>query len=483
MATEKNFEFSNRQRTLIMIPVLLGGFIACLNETLLNVAFPQLMSSLHVSLEAVQWLATAYMLIIGILVPVSAFLLETFTTKRLYLMAMILFTVGTFCCALSPSFPVLLVSRLLQGVGSGIMIPIIMYTILAIYPPARRGTAMGISMLVVVLAPTFGPTLSGLILHHLSWSALFWIILPLGIIAIVLGTLNMVNISSLAKPKIDVLSIILSTIGFGGLLFGVSSMESKGFLNTTVLVSLLCGIVALIVFSKHQFTLPQPMLELGIFRFPMFTLGTIITFIIFMVPFAAGIILPTYMQAKMGMTPFTAGLALLPGGIFATCTMPLSGIIYDKIGVKLLATVGFVILAVTMFFFAHISATTGMAALIVLHICMTTSIALIIAPMQTNSLNQLSAEYHAHGVVILNTTQQIAAATGSTLYIGLMGAMQARYLAQFPHPGLAEQQAAMISGADTAFTAAFIVVVIGLILSFFVKRPEKQYTTAADKVT
>ena len=474
MDMEKELNLTDKQRTLIMMPLLIGGFIALLNETLLNVAFPQLMSTLNVSTSTVQWLATAYMLIIGVLVPVVAFLLKTFSTKTLYLTAMILFTIGTISCGFSQSFPVLLISRMVQGAGTGMLIPIMINTIMETYPPARRGTAIGIGMMVVVVAPGIGPTLSGLILQYFNWHWLFFFILPFALLAIILGMITLKNVTTLTKPKIDVLSVVLSSIGFGGLIFGICSIESKGFLNATIVVSLLCGIGGLVLFSKRQFTLKQPMLELRAFRYPLFTLGAAMIFITFMMPFAVNIILPTYMQSALGITPMVAGVALLPGSIINGFVAPLSGRLYDKIGAKPLAVTGFSALTLAMFFLSRISSATTLIMLIALQVCMLIGVGLIFTPIQANSLNQLPKEYNAHGVAILNTLQQISGAFGSSLFIGLMGAVQSKHLEIINNPDILQQNAAIISGVDTAFTAALIMVVIGLILSFIIKRYKKE---------
>lgn len=466
----KRYQFTTRQQILIMLPLLIGGFIALLNETILNVAFPKLMSELNVSLSTIQWLGTAYMLVIGILVPVTAFLIKTFSTKKLYLSAMVLFTIGTILCGISQSFPFLLVSRVLQGAGTGMLLPIMMDTIMTIFHPSKRGTAMGISMMVVVAAPGIGPTLSGFILQYLDWHWLFFIMLPFSAFAIIMGMIFLKNFSVLTKPKIDVFSILLSTIGFGGFIFGISSIETFGFFSIEVIVSLICGIAGLFVFSKRQFALKQPMLELRVFRYPMFTLGTVVLFISFMMPFAVNIILPTYMQNVLGVTTFTAGLALLPGSILNVIVVPMAGRFFDKIGAKPLVFTGFVALTITMFFLSRISGATVLAMLIALQILMTFGIGLIITPAQTNSLNQLPKKYMAHGVAILNTTQQIAAAFGSSLFIGLMGAVHAKHLEKIKNPNISQQHLATIEGANTAFTAALILVSIGLFLSFLIKK-------------
>ena len=471
--TKEKESLTNRQRTLMMISLMLGGFIALLDETILNVAFSQLESNLHVPMSTIQWLATAYMLIIGILVPVVAFLLKTFSTKTLYMTAMFLYTIGTIFCGFSQSFPALLISRMIQAAGAGMLMPIMMNTVMEIYPPEKRGSAMGMAVMVVVAAPAIGPTLSGLILQYLNWHWLFFLILPFALLAILLGALNIKNVTTLTKPKIDIPSVILSTVGFGGLIFGVCSIENMGFLNVSVLISLICGIGGLILFSRRQLKIKQPMLELRTFRYPMFSLGTVMIFFTFMMPFAVNIILPTYMQSVLGMEPFAAGLAVLPGCILSVFIAPISGRLYDKIGAKPLLTAGFAALTVAMFFLSHISESTNLITLIALQACMTVGISLIATPTQANSLNQLPQEYNAHGVAILTTVQQIAAAFGSSLFIGLMGVVQTKNLLGITNPSIGQKHAALISGADAAFTAALILVVIGFIASFFIKRREK----------
>ncbi len=467
---EKELKFNSKQRALILLPMLMGGFIALLDETILNVAFAQLGSDLQVSLSTLQWLATAYMLTIGILVPVVAFLLKTFSTKTIFLFAMLLYTVGTICCGFSQTFPVLLISRIVEAAGAGMLMPIMINTIMEIYPPAKRGAALGIVMMVVVLAPGIGPTLSGLILQFLSWHWLFFLTLPFAFIAIILGAINIKNVSVLTKPKIDFLSIVLSTIGFGGFIFGICSIENMGFLNATVAISLLCGIGGLILFSKRQFALKQPMLELRAFRYPMFTLGVVLIFIAFMMPFAVNIILPTYFQSVLGVAPFVAGLALLPGCVVNGISAPLVGRLYDQKGAKLMVIAGFAALTVAMFFLSRLSVATNLIMVIVLHVCVFLGISLIFTPAQANSLNQLPKQYVADGVAILNTFQQIAAAFGSSLFVGLMGAIELKSLENFITPDVLQRQAAMVSGVDMAFTTALVIVVTGLVLSFFIRQ-------------
>jgi DHA2 family lincomycin resistance protein-like MFS transporter len=467
---ERKMDFTDAERRVIMIPLLLGGFVALLNETILNVAVPSLMASLKVSTSTVQWLSTGYMLIIGILVPVVAFLLENFTTRKLYLFAMSVFLFGTICCGFAESFPVLLVFRLVQGAGTGMLIPIMMNMIMVMYPPEKRGSAMGLSVLVMVAAPAIAPTLGGIILQRLGWHWLFFSVIPFAVAAIALGYAFLRNVSSLKKPKIDILSVCLSTAGFGGILFGVCSIESLGLRDPAVAASLAGGLGGITLFSFRQFSLREPMLDLRAFRFPMFSLGIVIMMLGFLIPFSMNIILPTYLQGALGMTPFQSGLAMLPGSILCVLVVPLSGIMYDRIGAKPLVVSGFALLALSMFFLSRISAGTTLAAIIALHMCTYLGTSLVNTPIQTNSLNQLPKSYHAHGVAIVNTLQQIAAAFGSSLFIGLLGARQEKILSVIQNPTPLDRQSAMVSGAGLSFSAALLAVLVALIASLFIRK-------------
>jgi len=453
--------------------LLLGSFIALMNETLLNVAFPQLMSDLNVPIGSVQWLATAYMLVVGVLVPVVAFLLKSFTTRSLYVTAMGLFTVGTVFCAFCHSFPALLASRMVQAVGTALMFPIMLDAIVEIFPPARRGTAIGASMMVVVLAPGIGPTLAGIVLAHFDWHYLFLLTIPLAVLATLLGIAFLKNVAMITKPRIDIPSILLSFIGFGGLILGVCSIEECGLMNAQVLASVLSGVTGIYLFVQRQLSIEQPLLEVRALKHPQFALGVSMIFIAFMMTFALNIILPVFAQRALGMSTVAAGLLLLPGSIVNGVTSPIAGKLHDRYGAKPLVMAGFSILVVTMFGLANITTTTPLGTLIALQIGMMLGDVLIFSPMQAYSLNQLPRKLGVHGISIISTAQQIAAAFGSSLFIGLMGAVEMRNLYNTPFPDQIQKQMAIVSGTNMAFGAATAVSLAGLALSIFLISKDK----------
>jgi DHA2 family lincomycin resistance protein-like MFS transporter len=275
-------DLNNIKRGPIMVALIVGMFVAALNETLMGNALPELMKSFGVSATTVQWLATAYLLIVGVLVPVTAVLQQWFTTRQMFLSAMSLFFVGTVVSAMSPDFGVLLVGRIIQAIGTGMLLPLTMNVIMTIYPPEKRGGAMGMLGLVVMFAPAIGPTISGLIVDGLSWRWLFYLVLPFALLSIIVGIAVLKNVSDVTKPRVDLLSIGLSTIGFGGIVFGFSKAGELGWSVPEVLWTITAGGVALALFVWRQLLLKEPVMNLRAFRYPIFALVAVLLFVLLM---------------------------------------------------------------------------------------------------------------------------------------------------------------------------------------------------------
>lgn len=461
----------------IMAVLLFGGFVALFNETILNIALSRLMVEMSITAATAQWLVTGYVLVVGILVPVTAFLIQTFTTKQLYLSAMILFLIGTILAALSTTFPLLLISRMIQASGTGMLVPLMMNTVLIINPPEKRGAAMGLCVSVILLGPAVGPTFSGIVLQFFSWHALFYTLIPFAIFSIIIGKIYLQDVSELTKPKIDYLSVLLSTIGFAGIIYGISSIGNINSNKLIIIIPLVVGIISLILFSKRQLSLKQPMLELRAFKYPLFSRGVILIMITMMILFSMNMILPMFFQGALKETSFEAALALLPAIIVNAVMTPIMGRIYDKKGAKILVPTGFAIMSVFLGLLSRITASTSSALIIVLYCFLFLGVAMIMTPIQTNSLNQLPKEYYPHGVAIINTLQQIAAAIGSSLFIGIMSSVQSNYLKNASNSKEPSQQiSALVSGFNNALTAALIFVVIGFVLSLFLKSKGKKVT-------
>ena len=454
--------------------LVFSAFLAVFNETILNVALSSLMTEMNVTAGTIQWIITAYMIVVSVMVPVTAFLIQTFETKKLYLGAMTLLLIGTICAACSGSFVMLLISRMLQASGTGMMIPIMMNTVLLITPQEKHGSAMGICGCAISLGPALGPTVSGIILQFFSWHALFIILIPLIVLAMLLGHINLVNVSTLTKPKIDIISIILSTIGIGGVIYGISSLSGGG--NKKIIgIIFIIGILALIVFCKRQLSLKEPMLEIRAFKYPFFSIGVVLVMISMMTMFTMNVMLPMFLQGALKTTTFVAAMVLLPAALANGLVTPIGGKIYDKVGVKVLIPVGFTIILVALFILSRSNSETSLIKIIVSYIAVCIGVGITMSPCQTSSLNQLPKEAYPHGVAIVNTLQQISAAIGSSLFIGIMSAAQLKAL-----NNSATEQVAVATGFQSGVSVAVIFVIVGLCLSFTLRLGKKKKCSPSD---
>ncbi|GMA64659.1 DHA2 family efflux MFS transporter permease subunit [Alicyclobacillus fastidiosus] len=255
----------------ILISLVIGAFAAILNQTLLNVAIPKLMNDFNVSANTVQWLSTGYMLANGIVIPLTAYLMGTFTTRQLFLGAMTMFGLGSVCCAVAPDFVVMMIGRVIQAIGAGMMMPLMMTVIMTLYPPETRGKAMGTIGIAMFFAPAVGPTLSGWIIQNYSWRVLFYIVIPVAVIDIIVAAIYLKNVTERTFPKFAFLSFLSSTIGLGALLYGFSEAGSKGWGSGVVVVSVIIGVVFLILFVIRELTTSHPLLNLRVFKVGVLT--------------------------------------------------------------------------------------------------------------------------------------------------------------------------------------------------------------------
>ncbi|NBD23271.1 DHA2 family efflux MFS transporter permease subunit [Paenibacillus glycinis] len=455
------------KRGPIVAALIIGAFVAILNETLLNIAFPDLMTEFSIAPATIQWLSTAYMLVIGILVPVTALLQQWFTTRQMFLTAMILFLAGTIVCGAAPAFGVLLVGRVVQALGTGLLLPVMMNTILVIFPPEKRGGAMGMIGLVIMFGPAIGPTLAGLIIDQLNWRWLFFLVVPLAAFSVIFAAAFLRNVSDITKPKVDILSILLSTAGFGGIVYGFSKAGEGSWSAPEVVWTITVGGIALALFIIRQLLVREPILDLRAFRFPMFSLVTVMMLVLMMTLFSTMILLPLFLQTALLMTAFSAGLTLMPGGIINGVMAPISGKLFDKYGPRVLVVPGLILVLLAVWLFTYISVDTSAGYVVALHIILLVGISLVMMPAQTTGLNQLPRSLYPHGTAILNTLQQVAGAIGTALFISIMSSGTKDFMAEKPNATPAE---GLVAGLHDAFVIGFAIGCVALVLGFFIKR-------------
>lgn len=463
-----------------MIAILfIGAFAAFLNNTLLNIALPTIMIEFSVSPSKVQWVTTSYMLVNGILIPASAFFIQRFSNRGVFLSAMSFFTIGTFIAMISPEFWVLVLGRMLQAAGSGMMMPLLMNIILIAFPVERRGTAMGVFGLVMFTAPAIGPTLSGWIIEHYTWRTLFAIILPFGLVALLYAFFKLKNMTTTREIKLDVISLILSSIGFGSLLYGFSAVGDHGWASINVYGMITVGAIALLLFILKQMKMDEPMLDFRIYKYPMFALSSVISVTISASMFSGMILTPIYIQTIREISPFHSGLLMLPGAILMGIMSPITGKLFDKYGAKGLALLGLSIMTYCTYLLSRLTMVDTYFYLMAIYTARMFGMSLVSMPVMTNGLNELPTRLNPHGTAMNNTLQQVSGAIGTALLLTMMttktkaaGLTLANQVASgektvhYPIEHLA-----MLEGINYSFFISTILAITALGLALFIKRP------------
>lgn len=464
----------------IVIALIIGAFVSLLNETLLGNALPILMQDLQVTPAKIQWLTTGYMLVVGVLVPITAILQQWWTSRQMFLTSICTFLVGTIFAAAAPNFEILLLGRIIQAAGTGLMLPLMMNTILVIFPPEKRGGAMGMMGLVMMFAPAIGPTLSGIIVDRLDWRWLFIIVIPLTVISVICGALYMRNVTVVTKPKVDFLSIILSTIGFGGIVYGFSSSGDLGWSVPEVYGTLIAGGIALLLFILRQLTVKNPILNLRAFRYPMFSLTIVLMFIVMMSMFSTMVLLPLFLQTVLLVTAFKSGLIMLPASILNGIMAPITGKMFDRFGPRVIIIPGVAIIAIAVWMFSNITATTSTLEIIINHILLMIGISLVMMPVQTHGLNQLTPELYPHGTAIFSTLSQVAGAIGTALFISRMSNSVGKNIKLLEDPNdPAQLMQAQIGGYQDAFELGLVLAIVSLVLALLIRKRSAKASSAS----
>ncbi|MDO6654356.1 DHA2 family efflux MFS transporter permease subunit [Anaerobacillus sp. 1_MG-2023] len=469
----------------ILAILIVGAFIAFLNNTLLNIALPSIMADLQIETATVQWLTTGFMLVNGIMIPATAFLIEKYSVRRLFLVAIGLFTIGTVVAGMAEIFPVLLGGRMLQASGSAIMMPLLMNVMLVSFPIEKRGAAMGVFGLILMAAPAIGPTLSGWIIENYDWRMLFHFVTPIAITIFLLGFFLLKDKKEKVNIRLDLFSLILSSIGFGGILYGFSSAGNKGWDSPQVYLTIGIGVISLTTFIIRQSKQERPMLNFSIFKYPMFALSSSITMVLNMAMFSGMLLLPIYVQTIRGISPLDAGLMMLPGALVMAFMSPITGRLFDKIGGRILATTGLAITVVTTYLFSTLSMDTTYNYIMILHAVRMFGMSMVMMPVSTNGLNQLPARFYPHGTAMNNTLNQVAGAIGTALLVTIMSNRTESAAADLAReaatsgavdPTMQQQIAmqAMLEGINFAFFVATFIAGLAFVLSFFIKRAGRE---------
>lgn len=443
---------STKKPAAILFVAAFAAFLATFNETFLNVGFAPIMESLSVDVSTVQWLATAYMLGAAVMVPVSAFAYRSFPTRPLFCTTAALLVIGSVIGGLAPNFAILLVGRIVQALGTGMLIPIGMNITLEIAPREKLGTYMGIMGAMTTLGPSSSVILAGLILAVADWHMLLWVFAVLSLLCLLSGAVILGDIAHLTHPRLDALSVALIGVALIGILYGVSTILSGSVI--VALVAMALGIVALMVFVRRQGKLAEPLIDLRPLHIPVFAVGVVVNMLSLVTIFAMNIIVPTFMQSVLGTPPLIASLTLFPAILCSCVASPLAGRVYDKRGPAILLPVGFACIAVFSVLTSAFIATASPVLLAVIYIPVICGSALIIGPVQSFALSRLAPEMNPHGVTVMSTGFQIAGCFGSSVFTGVYAAVGAGAMAAGVQAAQAAAEGMLWSGILVGVFAA-----------------------------
>ncbi|MDR6414533.1 DHA2 family efflux MFS transporter permease subunit [Pseudarthrobacter sulfonivorans] len=458
-------EKMSRESVTIIATLLVATFVVILNETIMNVALQRLMVDLGVDAPTVQWLSTGFMLTMAVVIPTTGFILQSLSTRAVFMLAMGLFAGGTALAAVAPGFEVLLLARIVQAGGTAIMLPLLMTTILTLVPLAKRGAVMGNVSIAISVAPAMGPTVSGLILEHFTWRFMFVFVLPVALAALAIGAKYLTNVGETGKTKLDFLSVFLTVPAFGGLVYGLSQIGGghggQSGPGTMAIAALVIGVASLAVFVLRQLRLQKaeaPLLDLRAFNFRMFTVSVLLMVVAMMALFGGVILLPLYLQEIRGLGSLETGLALLPGGLAMGLLGPFIGRLFDKVGPLPLTVTGSILMVLSLWQFSMLDAGTPVWWIVTLHVGLSFGLALLFTPAFTTGLNPLPPHLYSHGSAIMSTTQQVAGAAGTALLVSIFAVVSAA--------------SGLVAGMSAAFLTATVIALAAVVLSAMMRKTE-----------
>lgn len=406
---------------LVMMGLYLGAFVGMFGETSLNIAMPQLTQVFGVDTSLMQWMVIGHMLVIGLVLPFASLLMKWFPIRKLTFFALGIFLVGSLISGFAWNFPVLLLGRMIQGVGPGLILPMMFALVLEVFPPKKIGAAMGLCALIIMFAPAIGPTLAGLILGFFSWRWIFFIFAIILFIALLFAVKFMISPYEITKPKIDILSCITSAIGFGGLVVGVGLASIYGWVSAIVLIFIAVGIICIALYVIRQLRMETPVLNMRAFSIKGFRTGTILVMLDFGITLSAMYLMPQYIQNGLLLPVALTGIALLPGGAMNAVISLVSGKLYDKIGAKIPALCGFALSAIGVILLLFTTSQSALWYVILCHVILLIGVPLAMSPSQTSGLSSLPQTLSTDGSTILNTMQQVWGAVCTAVATSLLG--------------------------------------------------------------
>lgn len=448
---------THKQKMIVVI-LLAGAVLAVLNQTLLSPAFPTIMADLHVDATTVQWLTSAYSLVEAVIIPLSAYLIGRFSTRKLFIAGISIFAFGSLLAAFAPFFAILLLGRVFQAIACGIVMPMVFTVILLIFPREKRGSAMGMVSLVIGFAPAVGPSVSGILVDGIGWRALFVVVFILALIIIIASIITLESYGEFEPSSFDKPSVALCSLGLLSLLYGLSSISSAR--NITLPLALIAvGAVLLFFFVRRQFKLEIPLLRIEVLKTHRYAITVIVIVLLQAALVGTGVLLPIYLQNLIGVSALQTGLIMLPGAVIGASVGFFAGRLFDRIGPRKVILPGAFISFVGGLGLVALNLDTPIVFIICIYTCLSVGMQAIITPLNTWGINSLDNKVIQHANALSNTLNQVGASLGTAVLVSL----SATSTFLFPEMPTIEQT---MAGDKIAFcfTASIMLVIFVIVL-------------------
>lgn len=451
---------TDKRRTFIFISIVISCIASSMLSTALTTALPAIVRDFGISVSTGQWLTSGYSLAMGIMMPLTAFLITRFPTRKLYLGGLLLFILGLVLCVLATDFPFMMFARVLQASGNGILTSMSQVIILTMYPAKKRGSAMGWYGLSVGAAPVLAPTVAGMIVDAFNWRAIFYLSIVIVVISFIFAWFVFSDVLDTAKKRFDFPSFLLSALAFGGITLGVGNIGSYNFLSLQVLLALMLGVGAAAVFIYRQFHIKEAFLELRILSNKNYALSVAGSMLLYLVMMGSSIIMPLYVQNILGYSATLSGLVVLPGSLAMAVTSPFAGKIYDKTGMKLLFVIGALCMTLSSssLFFITIHTSVWVAGFWNVIRCV--AIGCLMMPLVTWGTSFVKPELTAHATALLTSLRTVAGAIGTAVFVGIMN-----FTAD--HSAAAYGKSAPVHGLNVTYLCMGIVSLLLLFIAVF----------------
>lgn len=451
---------NDKQRLLIFINLMITGIATSMLATAMTTALPPVVEYFGISMTTGQWMTSGYSLAMGIVMPLTAFLVKKIPTRKLYISGILCFILGELACIFAPGFGIMMAGRVLQAIGNGVLTSMGQVIILSMYPAEKKGTMMGWYGLAATAAPIIAPTIAGILVDTVGWKYIFIYTMVIMFISLVMSVINFSNVLELQDVTFDVVSFGLSIFAFGGITLGIGNIGSYGIVSLLSGIPLIIGIFGTVLFVLRQLKLDKAFLDIGILKKKEYSLAVISSMLLYLVMMGGSVLMPLYVQSVLGYSAVTSALVTLPGSVATALINPLAGRIYDRIGIKKLFVTGSICLLISNAGMYFVTLSTPLIVAVVFNVIRNVSIGCLMMPLLTWGTSQVAKDKVADASTLLTSLRTVAGSIGSAVFVAIMSVVAVSSETAYGN-------AASMHGVNVAFVSMSLSTLVMVGISLF----------------